>query len=300
MQLEDLRYFVAVAETRSFVRGARAAHVSPPAISKAIQRLELALDVKLFERTTRRVALTDAGMVFLRRAQRVLQELTDLQAELGLAEMVPRGELRVGAMEVFSVQLLPRALASLVREHPDVTPHVYEMIPERMVAALEEGRLDIAFTIGARPTPGIRIRSLGTTRGLLVCGRSHPLYAKGRLRPRDLEAYAFVVPRFWEAEHLPPLDQFPEEIPRRVGATIELLQMEVELVRSGAYLGFLPEISVARELEKRDLRKLSGLGTKIEFELQALTREGARKPSAEELFEVLTRQAKTASQRDRM
>lgn len=285
MQLEDLRYFVAVAQTRSFARGARAAHVSPPAISKAVQRLELALDVKLFERTTRRVALTDAGVTFLRRAQRVLQELADLEAELGLADVVPRGELRVGAMEVFSVQLLPRAIAHLVRQHPEVTPLVYEMIPERMLIALEEGRLDIAFTIGARPTAGIQIRSLGRTPGVLVCGRSHPLYAKGRVKPKDLAAHPFVVPRFWEAEHLAPLDQFPDAITRRVGATIELLQMEIELVRSGAYLGFLPEISVKRELEKHDLRKLSGLGTEVEFELQALTRQGARKPAAEELFE---------------
>jgi DNA-binding transcriptional LysR family regulator len=287
MQLEDLRYFRAVAETRSFGRGARASHISAPAVSKAVQRLERELGTKLFDRTTRRVALTDAGVILLGRCQRVFEELVALEADLGIAETVPRGELRIGAMEVFSVQLLPRAIVALVREHPDVVPIVYEMIPERMIRALEEGRLDIAFTIGARQSPGIRIRSLGRTRGALVCGRSHPLYRRGRIRERDLELHPFVVPRFWEAEHLPPLDQFPEEQhPRRVGATIELLQMEVELVTSGTYLGFLPEISILRELRDGSLRALVGLGVETHFELQVLSREGTAKPATERLLEA--------------
>lgn len=280
MELDDLRYFQAVATTGSFARGAKSVHVSPPAVSKAVKRLETELGHVLFERTTRRVGLTEAGRLLSERCQRVFAELEDLQAVLGLTETKPRGELRIGAMEVFSIQLLPRALSKLVKAHPDVTPIVFEMIPDRMIRALQEGRLDLALTIGARPSPGIEILSLGRSRGVLVCGRGHPLYRRGRVSPRDLERHAFVVPRFWDAEELPPLDQFPEErYPRRVGATIELMQMEVELVKSGAYLGFLPHISVARELQNRSLKALAGLDIDTRFELQVLVTNTRQKPA---------------------
>jgi DNA-binding transcriptional LysR family regulator len=291
MELDDLRYFRAVAMTGSFARGARSVHVSPPAVSKAVKRLEQEIGHVLFERTTRRVQLTEAGRLLSERCQRVFAELEDLEAALGRRDVRPRGELRIGAMEVFSVQLLPRALAKLVKAHPDVVPLVFEMIPERMIRALQEDRLDLALTIGARASPGIQIRSLGRSRGVLVCGRGHPLYRRGRVSARDLERHPSVVPRFWDAEQLPPLDQFPEErYARKVGATIELLQMEIELAKSGAYLAFLPEISVAEELQDRSLKALRGLDLDTRFELQLLTSTRPPKPAATVLIAAAQRE----------
>ena len=289
IEVAALRYFVHVAAANSFVRGAERAHVSPPAVSKAIRKLEEALGVRLFERTTRRVLLTQAGHVALERCRRVLAELDGLEAGLAASTAHPMGPLRIAAMEVFSIELLPVALAELVSAHPDVVPRCYEMIPQRMNDRLLAGELDIAFTIGAAPAAGIESHALGVSRGVLVCGRRHPLFGRGRVSPRDLERHASVVPRFFGAEHLPSLDQFPERrYSRRVGATIELLQMGIELAVAGRYLGYFPEISVRRHLKASRLRALKGLVLGSPFELHALSRVGVPlKPAASRLIDGL-------------
>lgn len=192
-------------------------------------------------------------------------------------------------MEVFSIRALPRALAELGATHPDVVPLAYEMHPETMQRHLADGLLDVGFTIGRATHKGIRVEILGTSPGRIVCGRDHPLYRAGTIGPADLGRHPFVVPRFFQAEHLPALDEFPEDrYARRVGATIELLQMGVELVVAGKLLGCFPELSVGHLVQSRVLRVLTGLRGLPKFELCALTREGvAPKRAVAKLVAVL-------------
>lgn len=302
MEITHLRYFRHVAESGSFARGARLAHVSPPAMTKAIRRLEEETGVRLFERTTRRVALTEEGKVVLRRAQEVLSHADQIARDLDELRTTVSGELRIGAMEVFSVRVLPRAVSALVDEFPKVTPLAYEMHPESIELALAEGLLDIGFTIGDASSRRVRSELLGTSPGRIVCGRGHPLYRRGRIDRAALREHAFVAPRFFQREHLPSLDQFPDALPRSVGATGELLQMMVELTLAGSYLGFFPEISVAHLLASGDLRALGGLGSLPTFELRALTRGGvAPKRSATllvgEVAKQLSRSRRPADRR---
>lgn len=295
MELTDLRYFLNVTETRSFAEGARRSHVSPPAISKAIRKLEDELGAMLFARTTRRIVLTDQGELLRARARRIFEEVDGMRRDLDDAGAALRGELRVGAMEVFSIFLLPRAITGLVQKHPAIVPQCHEVIPGRLEALLAEGRLDVGFTIGGGAPKAIELRVLGRSAGVLVCGRGHPLYAKGRVRPPDLRRHPSVVPRFLGMEHLPVLDQFPERAhPRAVGATIELLQMGVQLAIDGAYLGYFPEISVRPYLEDGRLRRLEGLRQAAPFELCAWTRGGfapraAVKALIDEVADLVTR-----------
>ncbi|MGE0550713.1 MAG: LysR family transcriptional regulator [Kofleriaceae bacterium] len=298
-EIAAIRYFVHVATAGSFVRGAERAHVSPPAVSKAIRKLEDELGVRLFARTTRQVQLTPAGQVALERCRRVLAELDDLDADLVTAAGRPTGTLRVAAMEVFSIDVLPIAVAQLVAAHPAVTPLCYEMIPQRMTQRLLDGELDVGFTIGSLPREGIELHELGTSPGVLVCGKTHPLRARGRVSSNDLQRYPSVVPRFFGAEHLPSLDQFPEaRYPRRVGATIELLQMGVELVVEGGYLGYFPEISVRRNLASKRLHALNGLAGRPPFHLHALSRAAVPlKPAAADLIKRVSSEIRRQSRR---
>jgi DNA-binding transcriptional LysR family regulator len=290
MELTDLRHFANVAAAGSFSRGAVLSHVTTPAVSKSVRKLEAELDVRLFERTTRRVALTAEGCALLDRVTRIFGELDSLRAELeGRAARI-EGELRIAAMEVLSIDLLPRALASLMRVHRELRPITYEMVPEAMQRALREGRVEVGLTIGGADAPGIASHELGRSEGVLVCGRTHPLYGKRRIGPRQLREHPSVVPRFLGLEHLPPLDQFPEEAwERSVGATIELLQMGVRLCEEGVVLGYFPEISVRGQLAAGTLHALAGLPKRTPFVLRALTREGATwRPAARALVEAVT------------
>jgi DNA-binding transcriptional LysR family regulator len=289
MELSDLRYFFNVAVTGSFSRGAALSHVSPPAISKTIRKLEAELGASLFTRTTRRVSLTDLGERLRRRCLTIFDELEGLELDLEEARTTVGGALRIGAMEVFSIRLLPAALSRLLSAHPLVVPESHELVPQEMERLIVEGRLDLGLTIGAGNVRGVRYQSIGRSPGVLVCGRGHPLYRRGRVVDADLQRYAFVAPRFLGKEHLPALDQFPEEAhARRIGATIELLQMGVELCAVGSFIGFFPEVCVREHLHRGRLRKLSGVRFGVDFDLQALTRaDGAEKRTALLLIEHL-------------
>lgn len=281
MELTDLRYFLNVATSRSFARGAERSHVTPPAVSKMVRKLEEELGVELLTRTTRSVLLTPEGEALLQCAQRVLNDVEALRGELDAHRNVVRGNLRIAGMEVFSSHLLPRALAGLLKDHPDVTPQVFEMIPQRMVPLLLEGRLDAGFTIGAETWRGVDVNVLGRSAGVVVCGHSHPLYGKRRVTRAVVDEHPFVVPRFLGSEGLPSLDGYPEEDrPRRVGATIELMQTGVQLCIEGALLGYFPEISVAHHVKTGALRVLWRSDGAGGFELQALTRAASpRRPA---------------------
>lgn len=276
MELTDLRHFQNVARAGNFGRGAAASHVTAPAVSKAIRKLEDELGVRLFTRTTRRVALTAEGRSLLDRCTRVFAELDGLGTALAGREGVIEGEVRIGAMEVLSISLLPRALGALMKAHAGLVPLCHELAPLALASALREGRLDVGLTIGGGAEPGLVAHELGRSPGVLVCGRSHPLRRARRVRARDLAAHASVVPRFLGLEHLPPIDQFPDaEWPRRIGASIELLQMGIALVETGVVLGYFPEISVRSQLAKGTLLALSGLPPQPPFVLRALTLAGA-------------------------
>jgi DNA-binding transcriptional LysR family regulator len=275
MEISHLRYFFHVAQTGSFSGGAHLAHVSAPAMTKAIQRLEAETGARLFERTTRRVILTEEGKAVFRRAREVLNQVDEISRDLDEMKSTVSGDLRIGAMEVFSVRVLPRAISALVRQFPRVVPLAYEMHPDSIQRHLAEGLLDVGLSIGPATSGEIHSEVLGTSPGRIVCGRSHPLYKKGRIARRSLAQYPFVVPRFFQREHLPSLDQFPEaDLSRKTGATIELLQMMIELVTAGSYLGYFPEISIAHHLAGGDLRALRGLSGLPSFDLRALTRGG--------------------------
>ncbi len=258
-------------------------------MTKAIQKLEDELGVRLFERTTRRVLLTEAGHALLRRAQAALAEVDGIRKDLDDLDATVTGELRIGAMEVFSLRALPRALASLVKNHPAVTPLSFEMHPETIQRHIAEGTLDVGFSIGRASVKGVRSEVLGVSPGRVVCGRSHPLFHTKRIGPHDLARHPFVVPRFFQREHLPALDEFPDDrYARRIGATIELLQMGIELVVAGKLLGCFPEVSIGHLVQSKGLAVLSGLRGLPRFELLALTREGvAPKRAATALVDLL-------------
>ena len=120
--------------------------------------------------------MTEAGRALLTRCEAIFDELDALRAELDTRASRIEGEVRIGAMEVFSIELLPGALAAIVREHPKVVPLTYEMDPARMERAILDGRIEVGFTIGSGARSGIDSEILGQSTPALVCGRSHPLH----------------------------------------------------------------------------------------------------------------------------
>jgi len=284
MELTELRYFYNVAQERSFSRGAELSHVSPPAISKAIRKLEDELEASLFVRTTRRVSLTDTGEVLLEHCNQLFRQLADMRRDLDEAETTVRGELRIATNEVFSIFLLPSALGRVVRAHPGVVPRCFQMGPQEMQHGLMNGELDLGLTVGTETLKGVDSQVIAECPGVLVCGAGHPLYEGGTVTAQDLLDHPSVVPRHWQRDYLTTLDQFPEaRMPRRVGATTELTQLGVQLVVEGVYIGYFPEVTIGCQIRHLELKVLEGLPAGRPFRLRALTPKGTRPRASAQL-----------------
>jgi DNA-binding transcriptional LysR family regulator len=195
-RLDMLRTFVAVAERSSFAEAARRLRMSPAATSRAVASLERTLGTPLLRRTTRSVALTEQGALYLERCRHALSELEEAAHELRTAEAQPGGSLVVTAPVVFGrLHVLP-VIARLLREHPKL--HVRLMLIDRVVMIVEEG-IDVAVRIAELPDSGLHATKVGEVQRVLVASPAY-LAARGtpdsvaQLPEHDLIAFEGITP----------------------------------------------------------------------------------------------------------
>ncbi|MFF5975464.1 LysR family transcriptional regulator [Streptomyces sp. NPDC012769] len=197
MELQQMRYVIAVAETNSFTRAAERCLVVQSALSHQIARLERELGARLFERTSRRVRLTPAGAAFLPAARQCLDAAERAAAEVAAAVGVVRGRLAVGVIPSVAAVDIPGALREFHERHPEVRVSLRVGASEELAAQVEEGTLDVAFLglpTGTVPPKGVRARDLGRDRLVAVVAPGHPLAAEepGAVDLRRLSTELFV------------------------------------------------------------------------------------------------------------
>jgi len=147
MTLQQLLYFVAVAETRHFTRAAERAHVAQPSLSKQIQTLESELGAPLFSRARGHVALTPAGEALLPVAKRILSDVDTARLEVGELVGLRRGRVRLGATPSLCVAVVAEALSRFHSAYPGVRLLVQESGSRDLTHALVRGELDLALII---------------------------------------------------------------------------------------------------------------------------------------------------------
>ncbi|MFF8774452.1 LysR family transcriptional regulator [Kitasatospora sp. NPDC015120] len=147
MQLQQLRYFVAVAETRHFTRAAEAAHVAQPSLSQQIRSLERELGAELFHRTRGNIALTDAGDALLPLARRILADTESARLAVQETVQLRRGRVRLGAPPSLCTSLVPDVLRVFRDRYPGVALMVREGGSRDLVRSLVAGELDLALII---------------------------------------------------------------------------------------------------------------------------------------------------------
>jgi DNA-binding transcriptional LysR family regulator len=174
MELRQLRYFVAVAEELHFRRAAERLYVAQPAISEQIRKLEVELGVRLFNRTNRRVELSDAGAAMLDEARRALAQVDSARLAACNAGERAVARLRIAYPPGSLPVAVPRALAHLSRTSPGLQVSV-EMGPVmRLVQRLRDRQLDAVVTALPAATSGLVVTSLGRQRTVAVVPESHP------------------------------------------------------------------------------------------------------------------------------
>lgn len=182
-RIDEWRAFGAVERQRSFSQAARAMHVSPQAVTRAVAGLEARLGVRLFHRTTRAVSLTSEGERYLEQSRQILADFDRLEAAPD-AQADLRGTLAVTASVLFGqLHVLPLALEFMAL-HPGLELRL--VLLDRVVALAEEG-IDLGVRIGALPDSALRARFVGQVRQV-VC--ASPAYLSRAGLPRTPEALA--------------------------------------------------------------------------------------------------------------
>ena len=241
MELSQLRYLVALAEERHFTRAAARAHIAQPALSQQIRRLEDEVGLALVERTTRRVAITEAGELLVARARRVLAELDAAHTELQALRGVEAGHVTVGALHTMGPVDLSLVLAIFHKRHPGVELTVREQSSEELAEMLRVDELDLALlSVTERiESHGLGLHQIVLEELVLILPPDHRLARRRRVRMSELANEQFIS--------------------FREGARLREL-----LVSAGRQAGFEPQVMLESNESQRIRRLVArGMGVAI-------------------------------------
>lgn len=181
--------FVAVADRQGFAPAARHLGLAPSAVTRQVAALEEHLGLRLLQRTTRSVTLTDAGARYLDRARRILAEMQEAEDFAQSDRLSPAGRLTVTAPATFGHLHVAPLMAEYLRRYPEVQGHL--LLSDRWINLVEEG-VDLAVRIGRLPDSALVVRPLGQTRRVVV-GSSAYLERHGAPRtPGDLMGHQLI------------------------------------------------------------------------------------------------------------
>ena len=183
-RIDAMQAFVAVADLRGFAPAARKLGLSPSGVTRLIAALEERLGARLLQRTTRSVALTDAGARYLERARRILTDVEEAESAAEGERTRPGGRLTISAPIGFGRIYVSPVVSTYLKRYPDVSADL--RLSDRMINLVEEG-VDLAVRIGHLPDSTLVARHVGEMRRIVVASKD---YLKQRGEPRAPEAIA--------------------------------------------------------------------------------------------------------------
>lgn len=247
MELHQLRYFVAVAETGSFTRAAERCLVAQPSLSQQIQKLERTLKKPLFDRLGKRVRLTEAGESLLPRARKILGEVDETARQLGEDGSPGHGRLHLGAIPTIGPFWLPPILTRFLRRYPQVEMHLREDVTANLLAALHEGEIDLAFI--ALPIVDLQLESRVIQRERLLASlpRGHRLGRQKTIELGDLADEPFILLGDMHCLTGQVTDYCKAKFVPRISCRCVQLPTIQKLVGLGLGISLLPEMACKAE-----------------------------------------------------
>jgi DNA-binding transcriptional LysR family regulator len=195
VELRHLEYFVAVAAELNFSRAAERIHVVQSALSASVGRLEKELDVELFDRSKRQIALTAAGEVFLEHAREVIHTAHRARTSVDAFREQLTGTVTLGTLMSWGTLDLPAALEEFRRSNPLITVRLRQSLTGSAghMAAIANGQMDLALVSTASPgSQLVALRELMREPMVFVCESSHALADRARVQLADLDGHDFI------------------------------------------------------------------------------------------------------------
>ncbi|MCI2421715.1 LysR family transcriptional regulator [Saccharopolyspora sp. K220] len=193
MELRQFEHFLAVARNGSFTAAAQDAHIVQSALSASIRKLEAELGAPLFERTTRRVMLTEAGRALLPVANRLVADVVAAHGEVSAVVGLSRGRVSIGTIQALSIIDLPSELGVFQKRHPGIQIHVRDGTAPELAAAVRNGELDLAYLAAdGPPAPDLACFVQWQQRLVLVTYPGHRLEHRRLVRLEEIDDEPFV------------------------------------------------------------------------------------------------------------
>lgn len=196
LELRQLRYFIAVAETEHVGNAAQRLGISQSPLSRQIQRLEARLGLVLFERSKQRIFLTREGKNFLQEARRLLAHVTSVEQKARRIGNGEAGSLSIGYVEgALHAGVLRNALRRFQAMRPEVRIGLYRLRSQAQIDALLQGDIDVGYVYTVPEfAPGIVSRRVVSEQFVLALSQDHPLAGgKRALRPAQLDGQPFIA-----------------------------------------------------------------------------------------------------------
>lgn len=201
-RIDAMRAFVTVVNEGTFIRAANRLDLSPQLVSKYVSQLEQHLGVRLLNRTTRKIHLTEAGTRYHLRAQQILNDIDDTENELGDLQTEARGLLRISAPTSFAIHHMASLVSQFQQAHPAVGIDL--QLSDRKVDIVEEG-FDIALRIGHLKSSSLIAKRIAPVR-LVLCAAPEYLDRYGTPRcPEDLADHRYLSYSYMDLDASQPL-----------------------------------------------------------------------------------------------
>jgi DNA-binding transcriptional LysR family regulator len=243
--LDGLRGFVAVAEIGSFHGAADVLHLSQPALTRRIQKLEAALGVQLIERDTRQLRLTSVGRDFFFRTKRLLDELD--ATVMGIRELADRatGEVTIGAVPTATYYFLPKVIEDFNSQFPLIRVRILDLSANDVLESVKRGQAEFGLNLLGAQEPDLEFEPLLRDPFMLVCRKDHPLAGLGQVRWAELAPYRFITVGRLSGNRI-ILDAALARLPVRPRWFYEVqhLSTSLGLVEAGLGVAAVPQLAV--------------------------------------------------------
>lgn len=243
LSIRHLNAFVVLAETQNFTRAATRCSLSQPAFSALIRSLEQAMGARLFDRDTRKVALTAEGRLFLDSAQRLLADFGHAVADVQDHVDRRRGRVSIAVLPALAAGWLPAVLAEFHAAHPGIELDVADALSEDCIERVKSGRADFALASTRSSAPELVAEIFCSDRFHLVCRRDHALARLRAPRLEQLAGHAFI--------HLARSSSVRQHIeqaifPQPLASLMELEQLSTVagMVRAGLGISVVPALTL--------------------------------------------------------
>lgn len=245
VSLRQLRVFLAVAELGNFSRAGDQIGLTQPAISRAIVELESQLGLKLLDRTTRAVVLTDAGQSLKTRIGRVLEDLDQTLLDVAGLVQARAGKVRVASSPTLSAQLMPACIALCETQSPGIQFILLDRIQQDVLASVRNGEVDFGVVIEPPSAEDLYCEVVMTDPFVLVAPPAHPLAGKRSVRWTTLHGHPLVL-----LDHASGSRRLIDEALLRHGASCPVKQelghptTVFRMVEAGIGISVMPALSV--------------------------------------------------------